>query len=117
MKFLVDAQLPAGLCEVLKNAGHEALHTSQLPAQNRTTDQVINDLSQREEQVVISKDTDFYYSHVLSRKPWKLVLVRTGNIRTRELRSLLENHLPALLSALETHSLVELDREALRILS
>jgi predicted nuclease of predicted toxin-antitoxin system len=29
--------------------------------------------------VVVTKDTDFYHSHVLQRKPWKLLLVRTGN--------------------------------------
>jgi len=60
---------PPGLCAFLEEAGHEAFHTSQLPAQNRTTDQIINDLSLREQRVVISKDTDFYYSHLLPQKP------------------------------------------------
>jgi hypothetical protein len=39
--------------------------SAQLPAQNRTADPVINDLSVTDKRVVISKDTDFYYSHVL----------------------------------------------------
>ena len=30
MKFLVDAHLPPGLCDLLKTAGHDPLHTREL---------------------------------------------------------------------------------------
>jgi predicted nuclease of predicted toxin-antitoxin system len=115
MKFLVDAHLPPGLCALLGDAGHEALHTSHLPSQNRTTDRIINDLSLSERRVVISKDTDFYYSHLLHGKPWKLVLVRTGNISTRNIKAMFSGNLPAILLALDQSSLVELDRQSVRI--
>ena len=88
MKFLVDAHLPPGLCAALRQAGHEAIHTRDLPEQNATRDGAINEISIREHRVVISKDTDFYYSHLLQHRPWKLVLVRTGNLRANELKSL-----------------------------
>jgi predicted nuclease of predicted toxin-antitoxin system len=114
MNFLVDAHLPRGLCALLQGAGRDAVHTSQLPAQNRTTDQVINELSAGEQRVVASKDTDFYYSHLLHQRPYKLVLVRTGNIRTRELKELFQRQLPAMVQALADHSLVELDRVAVQ---
>lgn len=117
MKFLVDAHLPPGLCPLLQVAGHDALHTRQLPAQNRTTDQAINDVSLNDQRVVISKDTDFYYSHLLHQKPWKLLLVRTGNISTRELKQLLPAHLPEIIQALGANSLVELDRQSVRIVA
>ena len=96
----------------MQAAGHNARHTLQLPAKNLNTDKAINTLSAAEKLVVISKDTDFFYSHILQGRPWKLLLVRTGNIGTSELRTLFERHLPAILSALETHSLVEIDRQA-----
>jgi len=51
MKFLVDAHLPPGLCALLQAAGHDAIHTSQLPAQNKTADHIINELSVTEERV------------------------------------------------------------------
>jgi len=114
MKFLVDAHLPPGLCVLLQAAGHDALHTTGLPTHNETPDRVINELSVTEQRVVISKDTDFYYSHVLQQRPWKLLLVRTGNIRTRELKELFQRQLPAIVHALESHSLVELDRSSVQ---
>lgn len=115
MRFLVDAHLPPGLCDTLQKALHDAVHTRDLPAQNRTTDEFINELSIREHRVVITKDTDFYHSHLLHGKPWKLVVVRTGNIRARDLIDLIAAHLPAIEAALESHSLVELDREEVRV--
>ena len=115
MKFLVDAHLPPSLSAILHSAGHDALHTSGLPAQNMTPDRVINELSVADQRVVISKDTDFYYSHVLQQRPWKLLLVRTGNIRTRELKELFQRQLPAIVQALENNSLVELDRTSVQV--
>ncbi|MFN0129069.1 MAG: DUF5615 family PIN-like protein [Verrucomicrobiales bacterium] len=117
MNFLVDAHLPPGLCTVLFTAGHDAIHTSGLPAHNATPDRVINELSFAGQRVVISKDTDFYYSHVLHQRPWKLLLVRTGNIGTRELKELFERQLPAIIQALGKNSLVELDRTSVQVVA
>lgn len=117
MKFLVDAHLPPGLCALLQAARHDAIHTTQLPAQNRTADPVINELSVTDKRVVISKDTDFYYTHVLYDRPWKLLLVRTGNIRARDLRELFQRQLPTIVQALENNSLVELGRTWVQILT
>ena len=86
-----------------------------MPAQNKTTDQVISDLSLKEQRVVISKDTDFYYSHLLHRNPWKLLLVRTGNMSTRDLKRLFEAHLPAISQLLESNALVELHRQSVEV--
>jgi predicted nuclease of predicted toxin-antitoxin system len=63
---------------------------------------------------VISKDTDFFYSHLLQGRPWKLLLVKTGNISTRALRDLFERSLPAIEVALQGHTLVEIDRASVR---
>ncbi|MHB1299748.1 MAG: DUF5615 family PIN-like protein [Burkholderiales bacterium] len=38
MKFLIDAQLPRRFADWLIEAGHNALHTLDLPMKNRTTD-------------------------------------------------------------------------------
>jgi predicted nuclease of predicted toxin-antitoxin system len=61
MRFIVD-YLPRGICRILETAGHDAIHTENLPAQNGTKDSALNELSLRERRVLISKDTDFYPS-------------------------------------------------------
>ena len=96
MRFLVDAHLPRRLCVVLAQHGHDATHTLDLPDGNTTKDRGINQLSFDEQRVVVSKDTDFFYSHLLQGRPWKLLLVKTGNISTRELRALFERNRPRL---------------------
>lgn len=115
MKFVVDAHLPPSLCALLEKAGHDAVHTSRLRAQNRTPDEVLNQLSLLENRIVVTKDSDFYYSHLLHGKPWKLLLVCTGNIRTRDLKALFQTHLTAIVTALEQNSLVELHREKVQV--
>ena len=111
MKFVVDAHLPRRLCAMLAQHGHDATHTLDLPAGNATKDGAINQLSIDQQRVVISKDTDFFYSHLLHGRPWKLLLVKTGNISTRDLRALLERNLLAIEAAFQTHTLVEVDRQ------
>jgi predicted nuclease of predicted toxin-antitoxin system len=113
MKFLVDAHLPPSLCAVLARHGHDVSHTLDLPAKNATKDSIISQISLAEQRVLISKDLDFFYSHLVLGRPWKLVLVRTGNISTRELCALFERHLSAVEAALERYTLVEIDRVAI----
>src|SRR5438046_5930895 len=110
MKFLVDAHLPRRLCVALAQRGHDTKHTLDLPTRNATTDRTINHISLDEQRVVISKDTDFFYSHVLQGRPWKLLLVKTGNISTRDLCVLFERNLAEIENALQTHTLVRIHR-------
>lgn len=109
MRFLVDAHLPRRLCATLARHGHDAVHTVGLPDQNRTKDSVINQISIAEQRIVISKDTDFFYSHLLRGCPWKLLLIRTGNISTRDLCDVFERNLPSIEAALQLYTLVEVD--------
>lgn len=112
MRFLIDAHLPHGLCDLLARGGHDALHTRDLPTGNTTKDSIINEISVREQRVVVSKDTDFFYSHLLVGRPWKLLAVRTGNISLRDLLALFARNLPAIETALASYSLVEIDWHA-----
>lgn len=113
MKFLVDAHLPPSLCAVLARHGHDVTHTLDLPAKNATKDSILSQISFDEQRVLISKDLDFFYSHLVLARPWKLVLVRTGNISTRDLCAIFERHLSAIETALEHYTLVEIDRAAI----
>ena len=99
MRFLLDAQLPRRLAHRLTTEGHDALHTLDLPAGNRTEDTQINALSKREKRVVITKDMDFVDTFLLRRTPWKLLLVATGNIGNQRLVRLFEDNLDEIVEA------------------
>jgi predicted nuclease of predicted toxin-antitoxin system len=64
MKFLVDAQLPRRLAYRLRSEGHDALHTLDLPAANRTPDPTVALVANRDGRVLVSKDADFVSSHL-----------------------------------------------------
>lgn len=113
MKFLVDAQLPRRLALNLSAAGHNALHTLDLPQQNRTPDSDLIQLAEQEERVVITKDADFVHSHILHGRPPKLLLISTGNVTNKELDSLFAAHLETLASLFESYNFIELSRTAL----
>jgi predicted nuclease of predicted toxin-antitoxin system len=113
----LDAHLPPRLREVFRQAGHEAIHTLDLPDQNKSPDAILNEISLREQRVVVTKDSDFYYSHLLQGRPWKLVLVRTGNLRVLETVQLFARHLPEIVSHLEKNTLVELDQNRVSVVA
>ena len=117
MRFLVDAHLPPALCGLLRRHGHEATHTAQLAAGNDTTDHAINRLSTAEQSVVISKDRDFYHSHLLHGQPFKLLLIRTGNISTDDLLALLQRSFGQIESAFLDSSLIEVSREGVTVVA
>ena len=113
MKFLVDAQLPRRIVQILRNAGHDAIHTLDLPQQNRTKDSVIITIAEQEHRIIITKDADFVESFILFQRPSKLLVVTTGNISNKELEVLFLAALPQITEAFQAHSYVELSRSAL----
>ncbi len=113
MNFLVDAHLPRRLAYRLRDAGHDALHTFDLPKKNRATDNEIHDIAARERRVVVTKDADFVNSFLTVRKPHKLLLISTGNITNADLEALFVPQIPAIAVAFETYDYIELTRAAL----
>lgn len=110
MKFLVDAQLPQRLIAQLKQTGLAAIHTLDLPDGNRTTDRIINELSIKEQYVVVTKDSDFVESFLLRQEPWKLLLVSTGNVRNEELQKLFASSVERIIQGFDVFDFIELTR-------
>ena len=113
MRFLVDAHLPRRLVDRLRDAGHDAVHTKDLPTGNRTTDRKIIDVSLRDKSVVITKDQDFVDSMTLKGEPHKLLLISTGNISNDDLENLFVPNIAAIAAAFQTSDFVEISRTAL----
>jgi predicted nuclease of predicted toxin-antitoxin system len=113
VRFLIDAQLPTRLATLLNEHGQEAIHTSSLPAGNRSTDQQICTIADAQDRVVVTKDADFRNSHLLSGSPRRLLILTTGNITNDALLELVGARLAAITHAFETSDFVELGPTAL----
>ena len=115
MRFLVDAQLPRRFRGWLTEAGHDAVHTLDLPQGNRTSDNEILDVADREQRIVVTKDDDFVQSFLITGRPVQLLLVSTGNITNDELEMIVRGHILEIVQAFESASFVELGRESLTV--
>ena len=109
MKFIVDAQLPYGIAQMLREDGFDVIHTNDLPDKERTTDSYIRDISVNEERIVITKDYDFLDTHILKTIPKKLLIVTTGNIKNKQLFELLRQNRQTICNLFQTCSLIEVD--------
>ena len=114
MNFLIDAHLPASLKGFFED--HDVLHASDLPEGNYISDVSINELTIAEKRILITKDSDFYYSFIASGKPYKLVLVKLGNMRLKELLGYFDRNAATLVRLLKENSFVILEPERIRIL-
>jgi predicted nuclease of predicted toxin-antitoxin system len=115
VKFLVDAQLPARLARALLAAGHDAVHTLDLPKGNRSTDRTVAEAADADDRVLVTKDGDFRDSHRLRASPRRLLIVTTGNIGNDELLAIFGRHLGLLVTALESAGMVELGHDSVEI--
>jgi predicted nuclease of predicted toxin-antitoxin system len=115
VRFLIDAQLPARLCGLLRDHGHDAIHAVDLPRGNRSTDAEITSHADSEDRVVITKDRDFRDSHLLGGRPRRLLAVLTGNITNTALLELFETNLTQLVAALDEVAFVELSPTSLTL--
>ena len=109
MNFLVDAQ-PRRMTRWLREAGHDATHTLDLPRGNRTTDNEINNLSLREQRTVVTKDEEFVNRFLVTREPFKLLLISTGNIKNNDLEAVFVSQIPGIALTLASRDFIELTR-------
>ena len=109
MKFLVDAHLPKSLSNFLQSKGHDSIHTIDLLYANRTNDQTILSIANLEKRTIITKDSDFLESFLLTGLPEKLVLIKTGNIRNIDLLAIFNRNIDKICSLLEDSFLIEIN--------
>ena len=109
MKLIIDAQLPFRLSQLLKEKGHDVIHTDDLPNKEKTTDKEIRKIAQEENRIVFTKDIDFLNSFHLHNIPEKLLIVTTGNIKNKKLFDLFLNNIVRIEELFAQCNLVELN--------
>lgn len=87
MKFLVDAQLPPGMCARLRQLGHDAVHVSEIGLAD-AKDVEIAAAAIAESMILITKDEDF----LALRRPdrFAMLWLRCGNVTNQGLSAWLE---------------------------
>ena len=92
MKFLVDAQLPVGLCRWLEEHGHEANYAPRLLGGDRS-DQDVARLAAEQGMIVVTKDRDFVA--LQTRFNLSVLWLRCGNMLNAKLYAWLERRWPS----------------------
>lgn len=113
MRFLVDAQLPSKMCEILQSAGLDAIHLDSLPNGDESSGRDISLYADQHGLIVITKDSDFYHSHMILGQPKKLLLITTGNIRNRGLFDLIRANASIIKSLFESCNYVEMTNDSI----
>jgi predicted nuclease of predicted toxin-antitoxin system len=98
MRCLIDAQLPPGLCDWLRDQGLEAEHVCDVIG-GQTSDARLAEHARVNGLVLITKDDDFRLRHPPT--DYRLVWLRCGNITNRALRVWLGERWPEVQQRLE----------------
>lgn len=112
MKFILDANIPPSLAEEFSE--FEVYLSSSLPQGNASKDSEIIKYALENELILITKDIDFYYSFIQSKKPQKVILVKLGNMKIRELRSYFRLNMEEILNHLNDHSMLILTQDQIQ---
>jgi len=113
MKFLVDAQLPPKLCDILQSLGLDAIHVDSMPKGDESSDKEICLFAIENNLIVVTKDSDFYHSHMIAGEPKQLLLITAGNIKNNVLFNLMRTNALTIKSLFESCNYVELTNDSI----
>lgn len=106
--LLIDENLPASLADVLPL---DCSHATKLGAQ--PTDLQLWSHSRERDWTILTRDADFFDRIMLEGPPPKVIWVRLGNIRRKDLESLLLRLWPRITELLEGADLIEVHPDSL----
>lgn len=100
-RFLVDVNLPYYF-----SLWNDDDYIHQMDIDDTWTDQQIWEYAREENLVIVTKDTDFYNSILISEPPPKVIHLKIGNMRLKEMHEFLNRIWPEVLELVETCKLV-----------
>ncbi|MBW8051567.1 MAG: hypothetical protein FVQ77_14765 [Cytophagales bacterium] len=110
MKFLLDVHISYKIAKFLIAQGHEAVHLNFVLDKSSTKDDKISEYADRNDYVLISKDSDFKDSFFLNNTPKKLIKISLGNVSNKELQDLLKNNLNLITKVFDKSCYLELNK-------
>lgn len=112
MNLLIDENLPVSL-----GAGctQNVFHATQLG--KRLSDSELWQEAIKRSCILVTKDTDFFERILLHGSPPKVVWMRTGNMRRKDIEQLFLKHWPAINVLIQTADLIEVFEDRVESLS
>ena len=119
MDFLCDVHISYKLSKHLSDLGHNSEHVNRILDKWNTTDKDIANYVDKNNAVLISKDSDFQSSHILFNSPKKLIKINLGNISNTELIEIFSKHITAIekLDKSSEQYIIEIDKHNISYLS
>ncbi len=116
MKFLIDQNRSPRLASLLRDRGHDAVHTQELGLE-RAEDIELLLLAEREDRVIVSGDTDFGTLLAMSQRTSpSVILFRSRNLLTADQHAdLILSHLDDLTPDLSEGAVVVVSDDRIRI--
>lgn len=106
--LLIDENLPASIARILPVDSSHATDVA-----DRPSDRQLWDYARSRGWNILTRDTDFFDRIMLDGSPPKVIWVRLGNIRKRDLESKLLQLWPSIVKLLEDSDLVEIHPDSL----
>ncbi len=116
--FLVcDVHISRKVVNLFTRHGHKALHVNDILDGSETKDTDICRFADINDGIVVTKDSDFRDSHLVSAAPKKLIKINLGNISNEKLMEILEQNMD-MIGKLDKNQafLLEIDTEDLTVI-
>ncbi len=115
MRFLVDVNLPPRLARWLRSHGHDAVHLADLDLLT-ATDTGIWDRGRNEEEIIVSKDNDFYDRSLIFGAPPQVFHIAVGNCSNARLFELLQSQWSEIeIALLSGSTLISMTQEKIEV--
>lgn len=96
MKFLCDVHISYKVTKHLQSLGFKSVHVNENLDKWLTTDEMICNYADKNDFIVITKDSDFRNSFYIKRSPKKLLKINLGNISNSQLIKLISENLSSI---------------------
>ncbi|MDS4022256.1 MAG: DUF5615 family PIN-like protein [Candidatus Competibacter sp.] len=114
MRVLCDVHIPYRLVNRLRELGVDATHVNRILDGSETRDSAIAAYVDANDMLLVTKDSDFRDSHLLSGSPKRILRIVLGNLSNTELIELLETQWTLVAEACaDDRCYLELSREGI----
>ena len=119
MKILCDIHISQKVTKFFANKGIISEHVNNILDKWFTHDNKICEFADKNDFVVITKDSDFKNSHFIKQIPKKLIKINLGNISTAELLNILENCFALIVEKFDSNEIcyLEINKDYLLIIN